>query len=175
MDTSRKIHQYMHSELEAEEIFPSEYAQVSTQIVQIKADMQQKERRLKEEAQKKNDLITYLAHDLKTPDFGAGIPESFRGGAGYACCTERKICAHCPWKGRTSGQSDRGIFEITRYNLQNMVLEKENLDVSYMMIQMTEEFYPVLSSGHNTVRLELPQEFSCTRIRRSWPEFLITY
>ena len=29
--------------------------------------MQQKERRLKEEAQKKNDLITYLAHDLKTP------------------------------------------------------------------------------------------------------------
>ena len=28
-----------------------------------------------------------------------------------------------------------------------------------MMIQMTEEFYPVLSSGHNTVRLELPQEF----------------
>ena len=160
LDTSRKIHQYMHSELEAEEIFPSEYAQVSTQIVQIKADMQQKERRLKEEAQKKNDLITYLAHDLKTPLTSVlGYLNLLEEAPDMPAAQREKYVHTALGKAERLDSLIEEFFEITRYNLQNMVLEKENLDVSYMMIQMTEEFYPVLSSGHNTVRLELPQEF----------------
>ena len=36
-------------------------------MLQIKTGMIRKEESLKQEAQRKNDLITYLAHDLKTP------------------------------------------------------------------------------------------------------------
>lgn len=41
-EAGEKLHQYMHSELEAEEIFPPEYAQISTRMVQIKADIKKK-------------------------------------------------------------------------------------------------------------------------------------
>ena len=47
------------------------------------------------------------------------------------------------------------FFEITRYNLQQIVLEKETVDLHFMLIQMTDEFYPLLAAHGNTVRLEL--------------------
>ena len=43
------------------------------------------------------------------------------------------------------------FFEITRYNLHEIVLDKENIDLSYMLMQMADEFYPVLMDRGNTV------------------------
>ena len=57
----------MNSESEAGEVFSSEYASVAAQLVQIKSDIRYRQQLMKEENEKKNDLITYLAHDLKTP------------------------------------------------------------------------------------------------------------
>ena len=71
------MHQYMHSELEAEEIFPPEYAQISTRMVQIKADIEKKEQSLKDEARKKSDLIAYLAIFEDAADLCAWISDSF--------------------------------------------------------------------------------------------------
>ena len=50
-----------------EEVFPAPYTEVGARMLQIKTGMVRKEESLKQEAQRKNDLITYLAHDLKTP------------------------------------------------------------------------------------------------------------
>ena len=61
------IHSYMMNDTDVTDIFSKEYAEVSTQIVEIKSTMQRHEQLLKEEAVRKNDLIVYLAHDLKTP------------------------------------------------------------------------------------------------------------
>ena len=63
----RMIEDYMRHDREALEVFPQGYEEISVRIVEIKADMQRKEQMLREEASRKNDLITYLAHDLKTP------------------------------------------------------------------------------------------------------------
>ena len=38
-----------------------------------------------------------------------------------------------------------------------MVLEKEYLDLAYMLMQMAEEFYPVLSAHGNTVDLQVDE------------------
>ena len=45
------------------------------------------------------------------------------------------------------------FFEITRYNIQQIVLEKEKIDLYYMLLQMMEEFYPLLSQKGNQVEL----------------------
>ena len=50
------------------------------------------------------------------------------------------------------------FFEITRYNLQNIVLEKENIDLYYMFMQMKEEFYPVLAQKGNKIELKMPED-----------------
>lgn len=46
------------------------------------------------------------------------------------------------------------FFEITRYNLQQMALEREKINLHFMLMQMTDEFYPLLQAHGNTVRLE---------------------
>ena len=47
------------------------------------------------------------------------------------------------------------FFDITRYNLQQIVLEKESVDLSFLLVQLTDEFYPILSAHGNRVRLDL--------------------
>src|SRR5699024_6314926 len=64
---SKTIHEFMQSEKDAADLFPKEYAAISTQMVEIKSIMRQHEQILKDEANRKNDLIAYLAPDLKTP------------------------------------------------------------------------------------------------------------
>ena len=65
--TARMLHTYMHHDLDSNDVFPPAYAEVATQIVQIKSSVQRHEQATKDEVDRKNDLITYLAHDLKTP------------------------------------------------------------------------------------------------------------
>ncbi len=47
------------------------------------------------------------------------------------------------------------FFEITRYNLQQIILEKENIDLSFMLVQMTDEFFPILKEHENKVDLKV--------------------
>ena len=65
--TGQMIGDYMHHDREVGEVFPPDYAEVSVQLAEIKSGIQRQEQLLREESNRKNDLITYLAHDLKTP------------------------------------------------------------------------------------------------------------
>lgn len=149
------IGKYMRHDREAADIFPAEYAPVSLQMVEIKAAVQRQEQLQKEEEGRKNDLITYLAHDLKTPltsvigylsllEEVPEMPEEQR--VKYVHITLDKAL-------RLEGLINE-FFEITRYNLQQIVLEKESVDLSFMLVQMTDEFYPLLNVHGNTLRLE---------------------
>lgn len=153
------IGDYMRHDREASEVFPAEYAEISAQMAEIKASIQRHEQIMKEEAGRKNDLITYLAHDLKTPltsvvgylsllEEAPDLPPEQR--EKYVRITLDKAL-----------QLERLInefFEITRYNLQQIVLEKETVNLGFMLVQMTDEFYPLLSAHGNTIRLELPEK-----------------
>ena len=121
--------------------------------------MIRKEESLKQEAQRKNDLITYLAHDLKTPltsvigyltllDEAPDMPEAQKEKYTHIALEKAQ---------RLEGLIEE-FFEITQYNLQNIFLEKEDLDLSYMLMQMAEEFYPVLAAHGNEVKLEIEED-----------------
>lgn len=153
------IHSYMEKNVEADEIFPGEYAEISAQMIQIKTDMEKKEQNLKQEAQQKSDLITYLAHDLKTPltsvigylallDEVPDMPEK----------QKEKYIRIALSKANRLDSLISEFFEITQYNLQNIWLEKEKLDLTYMLLQMKEEFYPLLSAHGNTMELNMPED-----------------
>lgn len=152
---SRMIEDYMRQTKEASEIFPHEYAEISVPVVEIKAAMQRNEQMLREESSRKNDLITYLAHDLKTP---------LTSVIGYLSLLEEAPDMPEQQKARYVGIAlDKALrleklinefFEITRYNLQQIALEKETVNLSFMLEQMTDEFYPILSAHGNTIRLE---------------------
>lgn len=153
------IGDYMKHDREAGEVFPPEYAEISVQMAEIKSSIQRHEQTIKEEAARKNDLITYLAHDLKTPltsvvgylsllEEAPDMPEEQK--AKYVHITLDKALR--------LEKLINEFFEITRYNLQQIVLEKETVDLTFMLVQMTDEFYPILQEHNNTIRVELPEE-----------------
>ena len=49
------------------------------------------------------------------------------------------------------------FFEITRYNLQQIEIEKEPIDLYYMLVQMTDEFYPLLQKHGNSTELNVDE------------------
>lgn len=160
-EAGRKIHEYMAKDTDAVECFPEHYEDISTQMLAIKTNMLRNEQTLREEALRKNDLITYLAHDLKTP---------LTSIIGYLSLLDE--IPEMPEKQRTKYTKitlDKAqrleklineFFDITRYNLQQISIEKEMADLSYMLLQMADEFYPVLQAHGNTAELDVDEDIT---------------
>lgn len=152
------IQNYRKHDLEMEIAFPKNCREIGAQMLQMKTDMQRQEQILKEESQRKSDLITYLAHDLKTPltsvmgylsllDEAPDMPEAQKEKYIHIALTKAEHLENLIAQ----------FFEITQFNLHHMVLEKEHLDLAYMLMQMAEEFYPILSAHGNTVDLQVDE------------------
>jgi len=156
---SGMISDYMRYNRGAAEVFPEEYAELSLQAEELKVSMQRNEQMLKEEAARKNDLITYLAHDLKTPLTSViGYLSLLEEVPEMPAAQKAKYTHIALDKAMRLEKLINEFFEITRYNLQQIILEKETVDLSFMLVQMTDEFYPILNTHGNTLRLELPPE-----------------
>lgn len=159
--TGRMIHSYMHHDIEPDEVFPTAYAEVATQVVQIKSTMQRHEQAMRTETDRKNDLITYLAHDLKTPLTSVIGYLDLLEEASDMPTEQRKKYIHVTLeKSLRLEKLINEFFEITKYNLQQIVLEKETIDLSFLLMQLTDEFYPLLSAHGNTVELQAEEELT---------------
>ncbi len=152
--TSVMLHDFMTTEKGNIEIFPKEYAEISAQMSEIKASMQRHEQMLKEEASRKNDLIAYLAHDLKTP-LTSVIGYLMLLDEAQDMPTEQKVkyVNIALSKARRLEKLINEFFDITRYNLQQIDLEKESINLCHMLVQMTDEFYPLLNAHGNTTEV----------------------
>lgn len=135
-----------------------EDTELFARMSEVKSTMQHHEQMLKEEAARKNDLIVYLAHDLKTP---------LTSVIGYLSLMQEVPEMPAEQKAKYINITlDKALhleklinefFEITRYNLQQISLEKEQIDLSYMLVQMTDEFYPILFAHGNTIKLRVEE------------------
>lgn len=154
-EAGKMIGDYMRHDREATEVFPREYAEISAQMAEIKSNMQRHEQVLEQEAVRKNDLITYLAHDLKTPLTSVIGYLSLLEEAPDMPAEQKAKYVHITLdKALRLEKLINEFFEITRYNLQQIILEKESIDLSFMLVQMTDEFYPLLRERGNTVDLK---------------------
>lgn len=92
---------------------------------------------------RKNELVAYLAHDIKTPltsvigylallDEAPDLPEDARRRY-IATASEKAV--------RLEGLIDE-FFEITRYNLQSIPIERTWVGVRLFCEQVAESFYP---------------------------------
>ena len=159
--TSSMLYTYMHHDLDSADVFPPAYAEVATQIVQIKSTMQRHEQAIKYETDRKNDLITYLAHDLKTPLTSViGYLDLLEEASDMPKEQQEKYIHITLEKALRLEKLINEFFEITRYNLQQIVLDKEPLDLSFMLMQLTDEFYPLLTSHGNTIELQAEEDLS---------------
>jgi two-component system sensor histidine kinase VanS len=97
--------------------------------------------------QRKNDLVVYLAHDIKTPLTSVIGYLSLLDEAPDMPTEQKAKYVHITLdKAYRLEQLIDEFFEITRYNLQTIALSKKNIDLYYMLVQMTDEFYPQLAA-----------------------------
>ncbi|MEY8318049.1 HAMP domain-containing sensor histidine kinase [Oscillospiraceae bacterium 50-58] len=160
-DISELLHSYMIGEQNADKIFPREYAEISTQMAEIRTAMLRSEQALRNEAAQKNDLVTYLAHDLKTPLTSVIGYLSLLDEASDMPPEQKAKYTHIALdKAYRLERLVNEFFEITRYNLQQIKLEKEQIDLYYMLVQMVDEFYPILSAKGNTAILHADEDLT---------------
>lgn len=157
----RMMHSYMTQEKESTAYFPKEYAEISAQMAEIRSTMQRNAQLLKDEASRKNDLITYLAHDLKTPLTSVIGYLSLLDEAPDMPALQKEKYIHIALdKADRLEKLINEFFEITRYNLQQIDCEKETIDLCYMLVQMTDEFYPLLNAHGNTIEIRVEENIT---------------
>ena len=123
----------------------TELRPIEKKLSEIKYTLKRREREAQEAEKKKNDLVVFLAHDLKTPltsvvaylsmlDSYKDMPEE-----------EREKYTHIVLeKSMRLGELINEFFEITKFGLQDIVLEPVELNLSMMLEQVADEIYGVL-------------------------------
>ncbi len=120
----------------------------------------------KEAEQRKNDLIVYLAHDLKTPLTSViGYLTLLRDEEEISPRLREKYTGIALDKALRLEDLVNEFFDITRFNLTTLTLEPERTNLSRMLEQMVSEFSPVLQEKELSWETAISQdvEISCDR------------
>lgn len=100
----------------------------------------------KEAEQRKNDLIVYLAHDLKTPLTSViGYLTLLRDEPQISEEMRARYTGIALEKAERLEELTNEFFDITRFNLTTLSLETERRNLSRMLEQIAFEFQPVLT------------------------------
>lgn len=111
--------------------------------------------------QRKDELVMYLAHDIRTP---------LTSVIGYLNLLEEEPDMPVDMRAKnvhiTLDKAYRleemvnEFFEITRYNSRQIKLIKEPVDLYYMLIQLSDELSPVLAPHGNSVVLNADEDLT---------------
>lgn len=137
----------------AQELQPLE-----NKLNEIKGTIKEQKRSVEESEQRKNDLIVYLAHDLKTPltsiiaylsllKEAPDMPEEQRA----------KYIGISFEKAKRLGELINEFFEITRYNLQNITLEKKEFYLYVLLEQVMDSFEPVFRKKRLRCKIDVDE------------------
>ena len=146
---------------DTEILMPPEMSALERKLRVVKSELKQRALEARLAEQRKNDLVMYLAHDIRTPltsvigyltllDEAPDMPVEQK--AKYVNIALDKAY-------RLEKMVDE-FFEITRYNLQQIDIQKKPLDLYYMLIQISDELLPALSENGNTVRLDVTEDLT---------------
>lgn len=140
---------------------PSELSATERKLREVQGELKQRTFDVQLAEQRKNDLVMYLAHDIRTPltsvigylnllEEAPDMPAEQK--AKYIGITLEKAY-------RLEHMVDE-FFEITKYNLRQISISKEPIDLYYMLVQLTDEFTPMLRQNGNTIELIAPEELT---------------
>ncbi len=142
-----------------EENCPVELQELSLKLREFKQNAKANEEARKSAEQQKNDLIVYLAHDLKTP---------LTSIIGYLSLLEESPDIPIEQRSKYTGIAlDKAyrlellineFFEITRLNLQTVPTHKTPINLTVLLLQVLSEFYPMFESKNMTVEQAVAPE-----------------
>lgn len=131
---------------------PPEMVEVEKKLNHFKTEAIKNERLARENEQKKDELIVYLAHDIKTP---------LTSMIGYlSLLSEIKDMPQEQRNRYIDIALDKSyrledlineLFDVARFNSEKIVLEKEELNLNLMLEQIADDFYPTLKEMNKKI------------------------
>ena len=134
-----------------------DFVEVEGALNRVRDRQRAAEQALRDESSRKDDLVTYLAHDLKTPlasvvgylsllHEAPDLPEEQRVRfTGVALDKAHRLDALI-----------EEFFDITRFDFHDIVLTRGYVDLNLMLAQVVDEFYPTLTEQNKHARIEVP-------------------
>ncbi|MGN1220995.1 MAG: sensor histidine kinase [Candidatus Cryptobacteroides sp.] len=159
--TAQELEQLMRRYFAKEDkkIFPNQYENMADYTVLLKEQFQNSEERLRAESVRKNELVAYLAHDLKTPLTSViGYISLLKEAPDMPVEQRAKYTGIALEKALRLESLINEFFDITRYNLQEIVLEEETFDLGFLLMQMADEFYPVLEQHGKSISIHADED-----------------
>lgn len=131
---------------------PPEMVEVEKKLNHFKTEAIKNERLARENEQKKDELIVYLAHDIKTP---------LTSMIGYlSLLSEIKDMPQEQRNRYIDIALDKSyrleylineLFDVVRFNSEKIVLEKEEINLNLMLEQIADDFYPTLKEMNKKI------------------------
>ena len=140
---------------------PDELEEIQKRMNHLKRESEKNEKLAKENEEKKDELIVYLAHDIKTP---------LTSMIGYlSILDEIDDMPKKKQKNYISIALDKTyrledlineLFDVARFNSEKIVLEKEELNLNLMLEQIIDDFYPTLRELNKSIKLNYNEPIS---------------
>ena len=116
---------------------------------------------LRDESHRKDDLVTYLAHDLRTP---------LASVVGYLSLLQEAPDLPVEQRAHFTGVAlDKAhrldalieeFFDITRFDFHDIVLTRGCVDLGLLLAQVADEFYPILNEQHKDVQVDVREDLT---------------
>lgn len=130
---------------------------MENKLNKIKSNLEKQKKAAIDAEQRKNDLVVYLAHDIKTPLTSIiGYLSLLNEAPDMPPEQKAKYVGITLEKAYRLEQLINEFFEITRFNLQTIVLNKEKVNLLFMLQQMADEFYPILAPQKKQMSVNVP-------------------
>lgn len=139
---------------------PDELEEIQKRMNHLKRESEKNEKLAKENEEKKDELIVYLAHDIKTP---------LTSMIGYlSILDEIDDMPKKKQKNYISIALDKSyrledlineLFDVARFNSEKF-LEKEELNLNLMLEQIIDDFYPTLRELNKSIKLNYNEPIS---------------
>ena len=149
---------------ETEQIaLPPEMKEFELQLNQLKQTARINEENAREAEQRKNDLVVYLAHDLKTPLTSViGYLTLMQDEPQLSTELRSKYTGIALRKAERLEELINEFFEITRFNLTHIELSLQTINLTRLLEQTASEFAPLLSQKDLTLDLKLQKDVKLT-------------
>ena len=138
---------------------PNDVSQFAEKLNDIKYNYIATKNSERDAQQKKNDLIMYMAHDLKTPLTSIiGYLTLLSDEKDISKKLQEKYIKIALDKSLRVEELINQFFDITRYNLHSMPINKKEINISYLLQQLIDECYPMLEKNNLRCRLDAPEK-----------------
>lgn len=138
-----------------------EMSAIEAKLNTVKQTLKQRTLEAQLAEKRKNDLVMYLAHDIRTPLTSVIGYLSLLEEAPDMPAEQKAKYVHITLdKAYRLEKMINEFFEITRYNLQQISLAKEKIDLYYMLVQLSDELSTALTANGNTIILNADENLS---------------